>query len=154
VASDTMKDRVRRYVALARQKRGLEAEIKLLDEELKPLQAILIDEFLQSGTQHERVDGMTVHLVFTPWARPKDGDQERLCTALVQEGLGDLVHPRVNVQTLSALVRERQREALQSDQDPERIFPPSVMDALDITVDTQLRVTGRGPTGSGPVAPR
>lgn len=137
--SPTMKEQVRRFIALTRAKREAEAQMKTIDQELGPLSQQLIDAFAATGTHSEQVDGMTVYVTYTTWARARDGDQARLCAALQESGYADLVQPRANIQTVSALVRELRAEAMLTEADVETILPQAVMDALVITTDAQLK---------------
>jgi hypothetical protein len=146
-----MKDRVRRFIEVDKERRQLEARLKEVKTEHAALAAQIQTDFDATGTQHERVDGMTVYVAHTLWARPKDGDQARLCAALRSVDDADLsvlVEPRVNIQTLSALARERLNAAAQEGRPESSAFPQPVWEALDISVDTQVKaVRGSAPAG-------
>lgn len=146
-----MKDRVRRFVAIDKERRQLEARLKEVKAEHAALSTQIQADFDATGTQHERVDGMTVYVAHRLWARPKDGDQARLCAALRSvddPDLAVLVEPSVNIHTLSALARERLDQAVREDRPESSAFPPEVWNALAISVDTQVKaVRGSGPAG-------
>lgn len=134
-----MKERVKRFVSLVKQKRTLEEALKRVNDELNPLSEKLAEEFIETGTQSEKVDGYTAYMSYRTWASPVDGDYPRLCEALKAHGYADIVKETVSVQTLSALVTEKIQEAIRQDQDEDTIFPPEIMQALKITHVGQLR---------------
>src|SRR5688500_9612725 len=99
-------DRVRRFVALEKERRELEARLKMIEEEAAPLKDQIADEYEEDGRQRETVDGMTVYLSYATYASAKDGDMKRLVDALKRHGMGDLVQEKVDLNTLSGVVRE------------------------------------------------
>lgn len=102
---------VERYAQLKDAKRALESEIEKIKKELGPLEQKLLDSFAEQGVQNIKTEsGFTVYLSGKWWARPTDGDYERACTALREAGLEGMVHETVNIQTLSAYVRELKKE--------------------------------------------
>jgi hypothetical protein len=146
----TLKQYVRRFVALQKERADLKARLQLIEEELAPLATLIGDAFEASGTRRERVDGLTVYLAYTTWARPKHGDMRRLVAALRETEWRDLVTETVNIATLSAAVRERLRDAQAQGLPEAQALPPGVYDALQITVDRTVKaITAATPRGKG-----
>ena len=119
---------ITRYAQLKDAKRVLESQIDKIKDELNMLEPRLLDHFAEQGINSMKLDaGWTVYLRGQWWARPKDGDYERACEALRKAGLEGMVHETVNVQTLSAWVREQKKE------DPAAELPWSFQDAIVAT---------------------
>jgi hypothetical protein len=135
----TSKDRVRRFVQLEKERKELEARLDILKEEIKPLAEQIAEEFEESGTQRENVDGLTVYLSYQMWARPKDGDMPKLVDALKNNGMGDLVQETVNINSLSAVVRERYKECVEQNIPDVLAFPAMVQDALAVSTSRHLK---------------
>ena len=123
----SMRD-IARYAQLKDSKRVLEAEIDKLKDELRAMELRILDHFADEGIQSLKIDtGFTVYLRGQWWARPTDGDYPRACAALEAAGLGAMVHETVNIQTLSAYVREVKKEDISAD------LPSTLDGAIDIT---------------------
>ena len=96
---------VAEYVALAKQKADLDAELKSVKAKMKKLELGLIDFFTENGMQSSNVDGRTCYLHRQVWASLKDKDAG--AEVFKRCGLGDMVKESINGQTLSAWVREQ-----------------------------------------------
>lgn len=95
---------IRRYVEAVEHKRRLEADLRQLNELLEQLEPEVVDALADAGMQSIATPTHTVYLAEEIWARP--ADEERLTGVLDRAGLGDIARRRVNVQSLSAVVRE------------------------------------------------
>lgn len=147
---DPLKQKVRRFVALEKERRELEARLALIKDEAQPLAEEIGDAFENSGTQRERVDGLTVYLAYKTYARPKDGNMQGLCDALRACGMADLVRDNVNINSLSAVVREKLKEAVENDTPDDQILPKPVMDVMAVTTTRHLQsMTGQTPRAKG-----
>lgn len=131
-------DLVREYVEKVKAKRRLDSEIKALNAEVTALEARVLEMYALSGVEGGiTVDGMTVAPRHELWARPKDDDPDRrkLAHALVEYGPGcgmdDLVQETVNLQSLSARVREMVREG--------REIPKEILEHLKIDEGYRLQ---------------
>ncbi len=103
--------KVRRYKELRGHQAASEAEAKAIKEEADKLEAELIDAFAEAGVQNINVDGKTVYLHRSVYARRCEGvGLEDVKAALRAAGAGDLVTETVNANTLSAYVRELTEE--------------------------------------------
>lgn len=137
---DSIGARLRRFVKLEKERRELESRLKLIEQEEATLKETIGDELeelkMQGIKPNANIDGMTVFLKYQTWARARDNDMERLCTALLKSGipeLAELVRPTVNLKQLSAQVKERLDEAARNDTPDEEIYPPEVMEALHVS---------------------
>lgn len=126
-------ERLEQYISLTARKRELEADLNAIRDALSALEAALLEEFLALGAQAVKsASGVTVYLHRQLWANPTDGDYDRACQALIAAGLGELVQPRFNTNTLSAWCRERDRAGEE--------LPPSFRDAINVTERVSVRV--------------
>jgi len=96
---------VAEYVALAKQKAELDAEIKRVKASMAKMTDALIAYYVENNVQSQNVDGRTVYLHRQVWASLKDAQEG--VAAFKAAGLGDMVKESVNGQTLSAWVREQ-----------------------------------------------
>lgn len=105
------------YVELIHRKRELESQLRQVKEQLGEtegsgpgaMERRALEYFGQNGVQSLKLNGMTLYVNRQLWAHAKDGDFVAGCLALKEAGLGDFVAERFNVQSLSAWVRERDR---------------------------------------------
>lgn len=105
---DTKK--IKEFVKLNQRKKDLESEAKSVGAEMRKLETELLEQFAEDGVSNINLDGVTVYTHSQLWAGAKDGDYERACEALREEGLGDYVQERFNANSISAWVREYVRE--------------------------------------------
>ena len=124
-------DELKRFVALEEQRRQLEAEVDTIKAEAAELEGRLLPQFEQSGTERIAIDGRTVYVERKLWAKAKDGDKPAVCKALKRARLGDYVEETFNTNSLSAYVRELDRE--------ERPLPPSLREVLEVSEVYKLR---------------
>ncbi len=102
----------RRYATLLNKKKALESELGAVKTEIGQAEAVLLQEFDDEGVTQFRIedeDGrrVTLYRHSQLWAnRNPDVSVEDFHAALRACGLDDMVQERVNVQTLSAVVRE------------------------------------------------
>lgn len=97
---------VQRLVALAEEKRRLEADLKQVNTLIEALEAEVVERMVESGTQSISTMTHTVYLARDIWARPEEGKEDELISVLDQQGLGDIARRRVMAQSLSAVIRE------------------------------------------------
>jgi hypothetical protein len=127
-------DALRKFIELTRRRRELEEQLDDVKQEIAVLEQSLIDQFAQEGINRVSMDGATVYLKRELWASARDGDWQRACAALKEAGLGHYVEEKFNVLSLSAFVREVDRNGDQ--------LPPALADAIAVTEKYSLRVTG------------
>jgi len=124
-------DELKRFVALEERRRKLEAEIDTVKAEAAELEELLLPQFEQSGMERVAIDGRTVYVERKLWAKAKDGDKASVCKALKRCRLGDYVEETFNTNSLSAYVRELDREG--------RPLPPSLREVLEVSEVFKLR---------------
>lgn len=112
-----------RFATRKMRKSALDAASKRIKRELDELEALLLDDYAELGTDKMNVDarGVRQSLYLAPdvWARPlktgvddrgnetsTDEDWAKAVDALRAAGLGDYVQERFNVQSLSSWLRE------------------------------------------------
>lgn len=124
----------REFLSLTRQKEGLKAQLKELNEKLTELARALPESMVNAGMPQLKleIDGQnyTLYPRTTVRARAKEGDQDALNAVLSERGYSDLIQSRVNAQTLQALVNEFARS--------EEGIPSWLSEAVDSYEDTQL----------------
>ena len=101
--------KLKRFVELEKERREVETRLKSIKEEAKSLTEAILGDFEEAGMTKATIDGVTVYVQRTLWAKALEGDYERACEALRQAGLDVYVHERFNVNSLSAFVRERDK---------------------------------------------
>lgn len=111
---------VQRYVELTLRKRELQTALATVQASLDEAEPALGEAMLETGVQHLRTLNHTVFLSNEIWVSPVDGDYGSLCQALTAIGEDSMVQTRVNLQTLSAWVREFRKTG---EDIPEQIKP-------------------------------
>ena len=124
-------DELKRFVALEDRRKQLEAEVESIKAEASELEGLLLPQFEQSGMERVSIDGRTVYVERKLWAKAKDGDKPAVCKALKRCRLGDYVEETFNSNSLSAYVRELDREG--------RHLPPSLVSVLEVSEVFKLR---------------
>ena len=100
-------EKVHEFIGLIERKRGLEAALKDVENEIRSVEPIALEYMAGEGIQNCNVDGYTVYLQTQVWASLQD-DRIAAIAALKDAGLEDMVQETVNSQTLSAWVREQE----------------------------------------------
>jgi len=124
-------DELKRFVALEERRRQLEAEIDTLKAEAAELEQALMPQFEQAGIERVSVDGRTVYVERKLWAKARDGDKAAVCKALKRCRLGDYVEETFNTNSVSAYIRELDREG--------RPLPASLREVLEVSEVFKLR---------------
>lgn len=112
----TTADLVQRFVELSMEKRAGEESVEKVKEQLAVLEQELLTRFSNAGMQSVKTaSGHTVYLRRQIWASPANKDMGALVAALrnasgADPALGAMVKEKVDVQTLSAYMREREEE--------------------------------------------
>lgn len=127
----------REVVQKTRRRQELELELKQVKDSLSDLQQRLLDA-IEEGRYpaKSQVDGMSIFVRRTVWARPKErGDEgkEAAVMALRACGLDDYVQDTFNTHSISAYVRDVEKEG--------EVLPPEFLDAfrIDETFELQAR---------------
>lgn len=102
----------KRYAKALGKKKKIEEDLAAANIEIAKLQSMIVEKFTNLGLQSLNVKGVgTVFLQRFTWAKPL-GEREAICSALLEEGLGDLVKTKTdfNTNSLSSWVREYIKE--------------------------------------------
>lgn len=95
------------YARLRRQQEASDAEAKAIKEQADALEAKLIEAFAEEGIQNVKVDGQTIYLRRDLFAQKRPGTEASdLEGALVKAGLDHFIKASVNMQSLSAYLRD------------------------------------------------
>jgi hypothetical protein len=124
-------DELKRFVALEKRRRQLEIEIDNIKSEAAELELRLLPQFELSGMERISIDGRTVYVERKLWAKAKNDDKPAVCKALKHCRLGDYVEETFNVNSLSAYIRELDREG--------QAVPDVLASVLDVNEIFKLR---------------
>ena len=104
-ATPSLLARLKRFAALTEEKRGLEAQLRPIQNALNDLENLIVEDMATEGMQSVTVDGMNVYRQREYYARMKeDVTREEIVQAFGDAGLGYLLS--LSWQTLKAAVRE------------------------------------------------
>lgn len=95
---------LRTFVDKTKRKRELEAELRSVNKEIEGVKEAALEEMADAGMSSVPFDDMTVYA--SKQIRAKVADQEAACVVLARSGYEDLVKTSVNLNTLSALLKE------------------------------------------------
>jgi len=107
----TTADLVNQFIELDEKRKKMEGDVDKLKEELQKLEPQIMERFENAGMQSMKSkSGVVVYIRRDLWAGAAEGADALLLEALKTVGLGDMVKEKVNTQTLSAYIREAERE--------------------------------------------
>lgn len=141
----TTADLVNEFIELDEQRKGKEGEIDKIKERMTELEPLIMERFENAGMQSMKsTQGTVIYVRRDLWAGAKEGAEVLLLEALKAVGLGDMVKEKVNTQTLSAYVREQEKEQFGANVSakPEQIIevlPEGLRNAVNITEKFSLR---------------
>jgi len=105
-----LRDLALRHKELSDKAKALEDELKEVKAQLEESHKAFFDAMVEEGAQMCNFDGYTFSLNPKPCASVPVEDREEFFQVLAEHGLGELVKPTLNQQTLNAEVK-RQMEA-------------------------------------------
>ena len=140
----TTADLVNQFIELDDKRKRLEGDVDAIKEELKVLEPQIMDRFENAGMQSMRSkSGVTLYIRREVWAGAAEGAEVLLLETLKSCGLGDMVKEKVNTQTLSAYVREVEKDTFNgASVTPEKLvqaLPPALQTAVAVTERFSLR---------------
>lgn len=134
------------FVKLTETKRDLERDLRMVKEQLKPIEADLLEEFADRGVSGERhaASGKLVSITRKIWARAKGGNKAAAAAAMAADPeLSGFVEPGWNTNSVSAYFRELAATAA-ADGNPVTdlmsLVPVELRDVLELTEDHVLSV--------------
>lgn len=130
-----LKECLHGFIEASKLKKELEARLKDATAELKEYEEEMLAHFETLGVESLSSGDTTVYLHRQIWARAKDGDKDAVIHALKDTELADIVQETFNTNTLSAWVRECEREG--------RPIPDNLRDTLSITEDFSVRAVSK-----------
>ena len=145
----TTADLVNRFIELEEMRKSREGEIDEIKKEVAELEPQIMERFENAGMQSMKSkQGTVIYIRRDLWSGAKEGAEVLLLEALKAVGLGDMVKEKVNTQTLSAYVREQEKDQFGANVSakPEEIIgvlPEPLRGAINITERFSLR-TRRG----------
>jgi hypothetical protein len=135
------------YVSLTEAKRELERELRMVKEQITPLQEQLLEEFAERGISGERhaASGKLVSITRRIWARARDGSSKHLAAEAMAKDpeLSTFVELGWNTNSVSAYFRElatAQKDAGEPVTDLSTLVPVELRDVLELTEDHILSV--------------
>lgn len=117
--------RLKRFTELELTRRTLKDELDKCNAEIAVLEEGVLADFENAGASSMNIDGLSVYLHRQLWAKPRNGDYPAACEALKKAGLGAMVEPRFNTNTLSSWFREKDKAG-----EP---VPDVLTDVIDLT---------------------
>ena len=112
--------KVKEYVCLERRKDALSAELKVVDQDLKALERVVVNEMVNAGFNEVSADGRKLKLVPDVNASPVQ-DRWAVVEALKEAGLDQFIPPNYNDSQLRGFVKEVASEVISRAQDEERV---------------------------------
>lgn len=104
VRTPTLTAPLKRLLTLNAEKDALEAQLKAVNAERDHITQSILDRWSEDGTQSIKLDGKTVYLRRSIYAKVLD--REHVAEAMREAGLDSMLTPNTN--TLSAWLREKE----------------------------------------------
>jgi len=106
----TIVEEAREFADMTKRKRDLQSQVDTLTELLTAKEEVLLTRFGDEGLESVKIKlGKEAFTLFPRreiWASPVPGEEKKLFSLLRRNHYGDLIKEKVNTQSLSALVRE------------------------------------------------
>ena len=112
--------KVKDYVRLERRKDTLAAELKVVEQDLKTLERVVVDQMVNAGFDEVSADGRKLKLVPDVHASPAE-DRWAVVTALKEAGLDQFIPENYNDSQLRGFVKEIATEVISRARDEDRI---------------------------------
>lgn len=110
---------VKAYAKAKLERERIEAKLKDIKARMEAMEPSISEYFQRQGMQSMNVGGYTVYLRRELWASLQQGvDPAKLETEVAGTEFAVAVAPRMNVQTMSALMREREEQMKQQGTKP------------------------------------
>lgn len=134
------------FVTLTERKRDLERELRVIKDQIAPVEKRLLDRFSAEGlpgVRHGRT-GRMVSITRQIWARAANGKAQAAEALAACEETAPFVEPGFNTNTLSAHFREKAQHVQQETGVPvtdlEQLLPDELRGAIALTEDHKLSV--------------
>ena len=134
----TTADLVNEFIDLDKERKGKEGDVEKIKKRMAELEPEIIKRFENAGMQSMKTKtGETCYIRRELWASAAEGAGELLLEVLKAIGLGDMVKEKVNTQTLSAYVREAEKDLFNG----LAVDPKELVAALPATLQPALKVS-------------
>jgi len=108
ILQEARDDPLARYVALEYERRELEARLGEIKAEAARLEYRILEDWAERGQTSAKIGGLLAYVTTDFWCSKKPGvDTQEVCRRLEAAGLGRLVAPAYNAQSLKAWVKEQ-----------------------------------------------
>ena len=122
-----------RYRAARERESEIQDELKEAKRVMGELEAQVLENFTESGTQqYKHADGTVIYLQRNMFPKVKDNDYDRAIEALKKLGHGDLVRYKFDIRNVRSLVKEITDEGSE--------IPPEITEAFDFYEDFEIRM--------------
>lgn len=125
-------DLLKRIVRLRKEREAAEAKLAKIKAQMDEQEPAVLEWFQQNGMSSVKINGVTVHIRRELWASVGEHGVEFLRDALDAAGIDSstVIAERANTQTLSAVIREFERD--------ERPIPNSLAAAVKVSEKFRL----------------
>jgi len=118
-------EQLKRYVELEKERRRLEQLLGGVRESIDALMPVMTESFAANGLDNMRLDGLTIYKRAVRYVTKRTGiSTQEVCERLERAGLGYMVAPAYNANSLKSCILER----LDNDQ----TIPPEIEEVLNI----------------------
>ena len=124
-----------RYARLYLARKKLKEKYDALTKKLVPMEKALINHMLDQDEPVERISlkgGITIDIGTMIWAKVLTDDKQKLAEALTEAGLEHMLSSGVNAQSLSAYLRELDRENQPLPDILKDLIEPNPVDSLKV----------------------
>ena len=125
-------DRLKRFVELKNKVKEFEAVTDTLKDELKTLEAAIIEDFATTGIDKITINGQTIFIQKQIWAKVED-KQKAIDMLKASEYYNHYVYETYNVQQISAVIREYIKNGDE--------IPPEFKDVIGYSETFNVKVT-------------
>jgi hypothetical protein len=136
----TIVEEAREFADMTRRKRDLQSQVDTLTELLTAKEEALLTRFGDEGLESVKIklgkEAFTLFPLRQLWASAVPGQEKKLFSLLRRNHYGDLIKEKVNTQSLSALIREIDKDG--------KNLPPAWQKVVKVT--EKFRVATRKAT--------
>lgn len=125
-------DRLKRFVELKNHQKELDTQIDTIKDELKTLEAAIIEDFATAGIDKITINGQTIFIQKQIWAKVED-KQKAIDMLKASEYYNHYVYETYNVQQISAVIREYIKNGDE--------IPPEFKDVIGYSETFNIKVT-------------
>ena len=125
-------DRLKRFVELKNKVKEFEAVTDTLKDELKTLEAAIIEDFATTGIDKITINGQTIFIQKQIWAKVED-KQKAIDMLKASEYYNHYIYETYNTQQISAVIREYIKNGDE--------IPPEFKDVIGYSETFNVKVT-------------